>query len=172
MSGCSSMNVGKNKINYYAFVHDADNTGILNLEYLRSYQEIRKIKKDNESTHYKVFYINNEIKRIEKFQGDKTLPNKTFFINENNINYRIRYHQEKSYIDCNLTYKKKDTFRIKTTTCSDGIKEVLTTKPDRIFISYLKYDKSKNIVKKEISTKEGIEMYENGKLIEIRNEIE
>ena len=172
LSGCSFAVLEKDKINYYAYVHDADNTGILILEYLRTSQEIEKIKKDNESTYYKVFYINNKIKKIEKFKGCKSLPSKIYWINDNNINYKIRRYQKELYIDCNLTYKKQDTFRIKTTLCSDGTKEVLTTKPDRIFISYFKYDKNKNIIKKEIATKKGIEMYENEKLIEIRNEIE
>jgi len=168
-------NIKKNTLQvlYYGSLYDIENIGKLKFYTKYSIKDVLHIKKDSESSHIKVYYTNKgDLVRAEKFQGDKAFPDKIFFINENNINYKIRKHHKKSYIDCNLTYEKKNTFRIKTTTCSDGTKEVLTTEPDRIFISYFKYNKRGNIVKKEISTKRGIEIYKNGKLIEIRNEIE
>jgi len=168
-------NIKKNtpQVFYYGSLYDIENIGKLKFYTKHTPKDILHIKKDSESSYIKVYYTNKGVLiKAEEFKGSKTLPSKIYWVNENNINYKIRHHQKELYIDCNLTYKKQDVFRIKTTICSDGTKEVLTTKPDRIFISYFKYDKNKNIVKKEISTKKGIEMYENEKLIEIRNEIE
>lgn len=177
VSGCTTQkeNLDKHALQviYYGSLYDIENVGNLKFYTRYSIKDILHIKKDSESSYIKAYYANKKkLVKAEKFQGNQKMPSKIFFINENNINYKTKYRKKELYIDCDLVYKKKNTFKIKTTTCSDGTKEVLTTKSGRIFISYFKYDKIGNIVKKEISTKRGIEMYENEKLIEIRNEIE
>jgi len=176
-SSCTlqNQNIKKNNVRvvYYGSLYDIENIGSLKFYTKYSLKNILHIRKDPESSYVKVYYSNNGILiKAEEFQGNNLLPSKTFFINKNNINYKIRRYQGKLYIDCNLTYQKKGIRRIKTIMCSDGTKEILTTETNRIFISYFKYDKNGHVIKKEISTKRGIEMYQNGKLIEIRNEID
>lgn len=159
------------KVIYYGDLYDIQNIGKLKFYTKYSLQDLVHIKQDSEATYIKAYYtpIGNLLK-AEKFEGDKRLPSKIYWINKNNINYKTRYYKNNTYVDCNLTYAKDDNFRIKTTICNDGMKEVLTTKINRVFVSDFKYNKSGNIIKKEISTKKGIEIWKNGKLIEITNE--
>ena len=161
------------QISYYGSLYDIENTGKLKFYTKYSLKNLVQVKKDFEASYIKAYYRDkNTLVKAEKYTGSNKLPNEIYFINKNNINYKTKRRQKASYIDCNLTYKMKDSFRVKITNCDDGTKEILTTKIGRIFISYFKYNKKGNIIKKEIATKKGIEIYENGKLLEIRNEIE
>jgi len=156
-------------VSYYRDVIEENNTGILKLIY--PIPNIKNIEKQKILFYAKAYYKHGFLYKIEKYKTNKKIPTEVFFINNNNINYKI-YKNRKILISCDLSYIT-NAITTKTIICSDGTRQIIKMDKSHL-ISDIKYNKVGTLIKKSIFTKGDIETFErkNGKMIKIDDEVE
>jgi len=185
LSSCSNSNLttSSQRVKYFADMINRANIGDVLLESPIMLWEINDMKKDKEKkTYYKSFFVKDSsfytIKKIEKYNTDIEKPIAIFWFDKNSINYKVKYYKNNTYISCTKKYSKTGKFNIQEILCSDKTKKFITYKQrtKHIYadsgavyqeqaypVSEVSYNKDKEIIKKVLYTKKGIQTYENNK---------
>ena len=185
-SNCSNNNLttSSQRVKYFAAMINRANIGDVLLESPIMLWEINDMKKDKEKrTYYKAYFLQDgsfyTIKRIEKYNTDIEKPIAIFWFDKNNINYKVEYYKNNTYISCAKKYSKKGKFNIQEILCNDKSKKIITyeQRNKHIYadngavyqeqaypISKISFNKTKKIIQKILYTKKGIQTYENNKI--------
>jgi len=169
MVGCNSSKIDKdftNKVHYYSDVIEKGNTGVLKLIY-----PIKNIEYSKKLTYVKAYYRQGYLYKIEKYKKNIKIPRKIFFINKDNINYRVKYNYKNKDITCDLTYVR-NMVTTKNIICSDGTSQIIKMTKLHL-ISDIKYNKIGVPIKKSIFINGDIETFEyiKGKMVKIKDEV-